>query len=65
MIGDLFEGVINDQFESWLKRIADRDDRFEHLLNPEYEEERADFYRYFSKNLSPWQALQEEYQKYG
>ena len=63
MIGDFFERVKNEQFESWLKKIIGRDNRFKHLLMPEYEEERLVFYNYFLKQLSPWQALQEEYQK--
>lgn len=65
MVGDFFEGSKKEQFESWLKNVVGRDDRFEHLLIPEYEEERLDFYNYFLKRLSPWQALQEEYRKYG
>ena len=65
MVGDFFEGIKKEQFESWLKKIVSRDDRFAHLLTPEYEEERADFYTYFLKHLSPWQALQKEYRKYG
>ena len=63
MIGDFFEEVKSEQFESWLKKIIGRDDRFKHLLMSEYEEERLGFYNYFLKRLSPWQALQEEYQK--
>lgn len=65
MIGDFFEGTKGEQFESWLKKVVGRDDRFAHLLIPEYEEERADVYKYFLKKMSPWQALQEEYRKYG
>lgn len=65
MIGDYFEGVQAEQFEKWLKRIAGLDDRYKHLLLPEYEEERQAFYNYFERGLSPWQTLQEEYQQYG
>ena len=65
MIGDFFEGVKDEQFEKWLKRVVGRDDRFKHLILPEFEEERLYFYNYFDRGLSPWQALQQEYQKYG
>ncbi len=65
MVGDYYEGEKAVQFERWLRQIAGRDDRFTHLLIPEFEEERQDFYNYFDRKLSPWQALQEEYQKYG
>ncbi len=65
MVGDFFEGLKKEQFEAWLKKVVGRDDRFKHLLDPEYEEERADFYNYFLARFSPWQALQEEYRKYG
>ena len=65
MIGNYFEGVKAEQFEKWVKRIVGQDDRFKHLLNPEFEEERLDFYNYFDLGLSPWQALQQEYKQYG
>lgn len=65
MAGDFFEGLKKEQFERWLKKVIGRDSRYKHLLIPEYEEERSAFYMYFMKRLSPWQALQEEYQKYG
>ena len=64
MVGDFFEGIKKKQFESWLKKIVGRNDRFKHLLDSDFEEERLDFYNYFLKQLSPWQALQEEYRKY-
>jgi len=60
-----FEGLKAEQFEKWLKRVAGRDNRFKHLLVPECEEERQSFYGYFERGLSPWQALQNEYQEYG
>ena len=62
---DFFEGTRKESFEAWVKQIVGRDERYSHLLIPEYEEERADFYVYFLARMSPWQALQEEYQKYG
>ena len=65
MVKDFFEDIKGEQFEKWLKRIIGRDNRFAHLLITEYEEERIDFYNYFLKKMSPWQALQEEYRKYG
>lgn len=65
MTGDFFEGDKKEQFKRWLRRVVGQDDRFKHLLEPDYEEERLDFYNYFEKNLSPYQALQEEYRKYG
>jgi len=60
-----FEGLKAEQFERWLKQIIGRDNRFKHLLIPEYEEERLDFYIYFEKGFSPWKALNEKYQQYG
>ena len=63
--GGYFEGVKSEVFGKWLKRVVGRDKRFKHLLVSEYEEERLDFYGYFEKGLSPWQALQNEYNKYG
>jgi len=65
MLGTYFEGIKSEAFEKWLKRVVGRDKRFKHLLVPEYEEERLDFYGYFEKGLSPWQALQNEYNEYG
>ena len=65
MTGDFFEGNKKEQFKLWIKKVIGQDDRFKHLLEPDYEEERLDFYNYFEKNLSPYQALQEEYRKYG
>lgn len=67
MVGDYFEGVNTEKFEKWLKRVVGQDDRYKHLLieGADYEEERLDFYVYFGKGLSPWQALQEEYQEHG
>ena len=65
MIGDIFDGWKKAQFVLWLKKVVGRDDRFKYLLEPDYEEERLDFYNYFEKHLSPWQALQEEYRKQG
>ena len=63
MVGDFFEGLRKKQFESWLKKIIGRDDRFAHLLDYEHEEERTDFYECFLKKMSPWQALEEVYRK--
>jgi len=55
-----------ERFEKWLRRVVGRDDRFKHLLEKDYEEERADFFIYFSTyKMSPHQALQEEYDKFG
>ncbi len=65
MIGDYFEGVKAEWFEKWLKRLVGQDDRFKHLLTEDAEYEREPFYVYFEKGLSPWQALQEEYQEFG
>jgi len=65
MVGTYFEGIKKPQFEKWLKRIIGLDDRYKHLLNSDYEEERLSFYVYFDKGYSPWRALQEEYRKYG
>ena len=65
MVGDYFEGVKADAFERWVKQLVGQDDRFEHLLSPECEDERTEFYAYFDKGFSPWRALQEEYRKYG
>jgi len=65
MTGTYFEGVKKNQFEKWVKRIVGADDRYAHLLHPDYEEERLPFYTYFEKGLSPWAALQKEYEQYG
>lgn len=65
MVGTYFEGNKKSQFEKWVKRVVGMDDRYEHLLSTDYEEERLDFYMYFNKGFSPWKALQEEYRKYG
>ena len=64
MLGDYFEGEKNERFERWIKKIVGQDDRYKHLLSPECEDERLDFYAYFSRGVSPWRALQEEYRKY-
>lgn len=53
-----------ERFNEWLKQVVEQDDRFKHLLVPGFEEEHLDFYNYFERDLSPWQALQEEYQRY-
>lgn len=65
MVGDFFDGVKKEQFEKWLKQVVGHDDRYAHLLQPDYEEERLNFYNYFKRGFSPWHALQEEYRKYG
>ena len=65
MVGDFFEGTKADQFEDWLRRVVGRDDRYSHLLDEDFEDERTAFYAYFDAKKSPYQALQEEYQKYG
>ena len=44
MVGTYFEGAKAEAFEKWLKRVVVREKRFNHLLVPEYEEERLDFY---------------------
>lgn len=65
MVGTFFEGFKKEQFEKWLKKVVGQDKRYKHLLISEFEEERLDFYNYFSRGLSPWQALQKEYHEYG
>ena len=65
MVETYFEDIKKSQFEKWVKRVAGLDDRYKHLLHPDYEEERLAFYIYFDKGLSPWAALQEEYRQYG
>ena len=64
-IGDFFEGLKKEQFECWLKKVIGQDNRFSHLLDSECEMERLNFYKYFDKKMSPWQALREEYRKEG
>ena len=64
MTGNFFEGIKKEQFESWLKKVVGRDNKLKYLLVSEYEEERLDFYKYFSQGLSPWQTLQKIYEEY-
>jgi len=52
-------------FEDWLFEVSDIDDEFFHVVYEKYEDERAAFYKYFKSNLTPWQALQKEYELYG
>jgi len=64
MIRTYFDEERGERFERWLRKIVGRDSRFKHLLMPDYEEERLNFYNYFDGGLSPWQALQKEYERY-
>ena len=64
-VGNYYEGMKQEAFTKWLRRVVGRDDRFKHLLESDYEEERLSFYGYFDMDLSPYQALQKEYLKYG
>lgn len=67
MIGTYFKKLKAKKFKKWLIQVVAHDERYKHLLftGQEYEEERLDFYKYFERGLSPWQALQEEYWEYG
>ncbi len=53
------------RFEAWLQEVAEMDDRYAHLTNPEYKDERKDFNRYYEQGLTPEEALRREYEEYG
>jgi len=65
MIGNFYTGQKARAFEKWIRRVVGHDNRYSHLLENDYEEERLGFYGYFDKGFSPWRALQEEYRNYG
>jgi len=56
---------MDKKFESWLKRVAKMDDRYSHLTDISYKDERVSFYVYYLLKYTPAQALQQEYDKYG
>jgi hypothetical protein len=58
--------VMADQaFEIWVRAVIKYDHNYAFLTNKNYEEERAAFLEYFNKNMTPEQAINEEYYKYG
>jgi len=48
------------EFVEWIKEVVKADNRFLHLLTEDCQEEQSDFYYYYSKGLTPDQALDAE-----